>query len=142
MPLAGADLFRPQATQLLPDLLVALRSQAGLIPATYRILAAMFREADKAGLFSASPAMWADGEDEGPTGSNKGASKNGDKVTSPPPVSTKAATPLLCVAEAAAEADLSLRQSCWRACHEFLQDMLMSCRRYRVRPAEINHTLQ
>ena len=149
MPLAGADLFRPRAAMLLPDLIACLRSRAGLVPATYRIIAAALRAADEAGVLreagvlslpdGSSPVSSQSDGDEGPhrrIGEERSPWNQEAMMTEPAAAAAAAATTFAQsggAAEAGVTAGLALRQSCWQSCHDFLQDVLMSCHRYRVR---------
>jgi len=155
MPLAGADLFRPRAAMLLPDLIACLRSRAGLVPATYRIIAAALREADEAGVLreadeagvlslpdGSSPVSSQSDGDEGPhrrIGEERSPWNQEAMMTEPAAAAAAAAATTTTfaqsggAAEAGVTAGLALRQSCWQSCHDFLQDVLMSCHRYRVR---------
>jgi hypothetical protein len=131
MPLAGPELFRPCAASLVPELLDAVRSRAGLLPASYRIIAAMMREADRAGLLLLTAAA--------APGGDPAANITSLRTTVDPDAVAAAAAGV-----AAAEANVSregalpvgqtMDRACWLACRGFLQDVLLSCRRYRVRP--------
>ncbi len=60
VPPAGPDLFAPHAEGLLPELLEAVQSRACLLPPAYRIVAAVMRECDRAGLLAPSFALHAE----------------------------------------------------------------------------------